>query len=94
MDKAKEQAEKLYGAGEAKLGTDEETFTIILAHEPFHQLRLIFDEYRKISGKTIEQAVKSEFSGDLQTAIETIGNGNSNIFYVIRFTVQLNLQFG
>lgn len=59
--------------GEGKWGTDEETFVLLLAHEPFHQLRVIFDEYRKVSGKTIEQAIKSEFSGDLLTAIETIG---------------------
>ena len=55
------------------MGTDEETFIVLLAHESFHQLRIIFDEYRKISGKTIEQAVKSEFSGDVGEAVMTIG---------------------
>ncbi|CAL8113160.1 unnamed protein product [Orchesella dallaii] len=72
LEKAKEQAEKLYAAGEGCWGTDEETFVVLLAHESFQQLRIVFDEYRKVSGKTIEQAIKSEFSGDLLTAIETI----------------------
>jgi annexin A7/11 len=55
------------------MGTDEEAFTTLLAHESFAQLRIVFDEYRKISGKTIEQAVKSEFSGDTGEAVLTIG---------------------
>ncbi|CAG7836046.1 unnamed protein product [Allacma fusca] len=71
-DKAKEMADRLYAAGEAKLGTDEETFVVLLTHASFAQIRLVFDEYRKISGKTLEEAVKKEFSGDLQAAIMAI----------------------
>jgi len=37
------------------------------------QLQLVFQEYEKISGKTIEDTIKSEFSGNLQTAVLTIG---------------------
>jgi len=71
-DKAREQAQDLYKAGEAVLGTDEEKFVVLIAHESYGQLRQIFEEYKKISGKTLEEAVKAEFSGDLKTAILTI----------------------
>lgn len=67
-DKAKEQAEALYNAGEGKLGTDEEIFNKILAHENFNQLRRIFEEYKEVSGNTIEQAIKHELDGDLKDA--------------------------
>lgn len=67
------QAQKLYDAGEAKWGTDEEVFNRIMAHASFAQLRLIFDEYKKLSGQTIEQAIKHELDGDLKTAMIAIG---------------------
>lgn len=72
-DKATECAEKLYAAGEAKLGTDEEVFNRIMAHSSFEQLRLIFEEYKKLSGKTIEQAIKNEIGGELKEAMLAIG---------------------
>ncbi|XP_075156367.1 annexin B10-like [Haematobia irritans] len=71
-DKAKEQAEQLYNAGEAKLGTDEEVFNRIMAHGSFAQLRLVFDEYKQLSGQTIEQAIKHEMSGELHEAMMAI----------------------
>ncbi|XP_061389711.1 annexin B10-like [Musca vetustissima] len=71
-DKAKEQAEQLYNAGEAKLGTDEEVFNRILAHGSFAQLRLVFEEYKQLSGQTIEQAIKHEMSGELHEAMMAI----------------------
>ncbi|XP_005180991.1 annexin B10-like [Musca domestica] len=71
-DKAREQAEQLYNAGEAKLGTDEEVFNRILAHGSFAQLRLVFEEYKQLSGETIEQAIKHEMSGELHEAMMAI----------------------
>ncbi|XP_065584702.1 annexin B10-like isoform X3 [Artemia franciscana] len=71
-EKAHEQAMSLYNAGEKKLGTDEETFVILLGHAGRQQLLAVFEEYKAISGITLEQAVKSEFSGDLHKAILTI----------------------
>ncbi|XP_026289323.2 annexin B10 isoform X1 [Frankliniella occidentalis] len=70
--RAREQAEQLWSAGEGKLGTDEEVFNRILAHESFEQLRLIFEEYKNVSGRTIQQAIRDELSGDLKEAIGTI----------------------
>ena len=76
MEKAKEQAEALYNAGEAKLGTDEEVFNRIMAHGSFAQLRLVFDEYKNLSGQTIEQAIKHEMDGELHDAMMAIGKAN------------------
>ncbi|KAK2726888.1 hypothetical protein QYM36_007663 [Artemia franciscana] len=78
--------------GEKKLGTDEETFVILLGHAGRQQLLAVFEEYKAIFGITLEQAVKSEFSGDLHKAILTI----SDIFLVcfhlnILFRVTVNI---
>ncbi|XP_049873776.1 annexin B10 isoform X6 [Pectinophora gossypiella] len=70
--RAQECAQQLYDAGEGKWGTDEEVFNKILAHESFAQLRLIFEEYKSISGRTIEQAIKSEVDGELKEAYTAI----------------------
>lgn len=55
------------------MGTDEEVFNRILAHESFPQLKLIFDEYKNVSGRTIEQALQAELSGELLEAMLAIG---------------------
>ncbi|XP_017021588.1 annexin B10 [Drosophila kikkawai] len=69
---AKEQAAQLYAAGEAKLGTDEEVFNRIMSHASFPQLRLVFEEYKELSGQTIEQAIKHEMSDELHEAMMAI----------------------
>jgi len=69
---AAEQAKLLYRAGEGKLGTDEDTFIEILSHSGQHQAFLIFEEYKKISGRTIEQALRDEMSGELLTGLLAI----------------------
>lgn len=71
-DLAIEQAKKLYEAGEGKWGTDEAVFTKILAHASFDQLEYVFDEYKKLTGRTIEQAMKEELSGDFYDAVSAI----------------------
>jgi len=63
--KAAEQAATLYRAGEAKLGTDEDAFVDILGSAGQRQAYLILEEYKKIAGRTIEQALNDELSGDL-----------------------------
>lgn len=54
------------------MGTDEEIFNKILAHDSFAQLGLVFNEYKALTGKTIEQALNSELSGDLLKAMLAI----------------------
>jgi len=68
-EKATQQAALLYGAGEAKLGTDEDTFVNIIGQVGPNQAHLIFEEYKKISGRTMEQAIRDEFSGELLTGL-------------------------
>ncbi|XP_045464210.1 annexin B10 isoform X2 [Harmonia axyridis] len=66
---ARAKAEELYAGGEGQLGTEESVFYKVLAHESFAQLRRIFEEYKEISGNTIEQALKHELSGDYLEAL-------------------------
>ncbi len=64
----------LYQAGEKRWGTDESQFNAILASQSYEQLRVVFSEYAKMSKRNIEQVIKSEFSGDIETGMLTIGN--------------------
>ncbi|KAL3275576.1 hypothetical protein HHI36_020332 [Cryptolaemus montrouzieri] len=66
---ARAKAEELYAGGEGQLGTEESVFYKILAHESFGQLRRIFEEYKEVSGNSIEQALKHELSGDYLEAL-------------------------
>ncbi|KAF5402951.1 Annexin [Paragonimus heterotremus] len=70
---ARRDAEELYRAGEKKLGTDESKFNMILAAKSFAHLRLVFEEYAKVSKNDIEKALKSEMSGDLLKSMLAIG---------------------
>ncbi|XP_071952079.1 uncharacterized protein [Antedon mediterranea] len=70
--KAKEDAKALYEAGEKRWGTDESRFNAIFASRSVPQLRLIFEEYTKISRNSMEATIKSEMSGDLENGMLTI----------------------
>ncbi|XP_037074136.1 annexin A4-like [Pollicipes pollicipes] len=72
MERAENQAQQLYKAGEGRLGTSEKSFNMILATQSYEQLRLTFQAYEKISKKTFEQAVRSETHGDYQDALLAI----------------------
>uniref|UniRef100_A0A0L8IGS8 Annexin n=1 Tax=Octopus bimaculoides TaxID=37653 RepID=A0A0L8IGS8_OCTBM len=71
-NKANQDAKAMYQAGEGKWGTDESKFHTILVTRSYPQLRATFVEYAKISRKSIEDALKSELSGDLLTGMLTI----------------------
>ncbi|EPB69615.1 Annexin [Ancylostoma ceylanicum] len=67
--RANQDARKLYSAGERRLGTDESCFNQILASQNFNQLRMVFDEYQKVTKHSIEKAIESEFSGDIRDCL-------------------------
>jgi hypothetical protein len=64
---AEKEADKLYKAGEGKIGTDEKTFIEIFTHNSWHSLKKIFTAYEKSNKHhTIDKAIESEFSGHLK----------------------------
>lgn len=62
QEKAFKDAQTLLQAGELIQGTDESTFNAILCQRNRSQLKLIFQEYEKITGHPFEKAVENEFS--------------------------------
>lgn len=72
-NKAKQDAQAIFEAGEKKLGTDESRFNVILVSRSYAQLRATFQEYAKLANKDIEDSLKSEMSGDLLQGMLAIG---------------------
>ncbi|CAK6970018.1 annexin A3a [Scomber scombrus] len=71
-DKAKEDAKTLYDAGEKKWGTDESKFIDILCHRSIPQLRQTLVEYKNISGKSLQQSIEGEMSGELEELLVAV----------------------
>ncbi|XP_061473389.1 annexin A6 isoform X2 [Rhineura floridana] len=65
-DLVEQDATSLLEAGEVKWGTDEAEFIYILGNRSKQHLRLVFDEYLKVSGKPIEASIRGELSGDFE----------------------------
>ncbi|KAL5015707.1 hypothetical protein ScPMuIL_005296 [Solemya velum] len=68
----REDAKALYKAGEAMFGTDESKFIEILGNRSVPHLHGVFDEYKKINPKGIEEAIISETSGDFQKGLLSV----------------------
>ncbi|XP_061590213.1 annexin A4 [Cololabis saira] len=68
VDKAQaaQDAKEIYEAGEARWGTDEVKFLTVLCVRNQNHLMQVFEEYQKISGKSIEDSIKREMSGCLE----------------------------
>lgn len=54
------------------IGTDESTFNAILCSRSYPQLRRVLMEYQRISGKPLEHAINSEFSGNIREGLIAI----------------------
>ncbi|CAF1527992.1 unnamed protein product, partial [Adineta steineri] len=54
VEKAKQDAQEIIDAGPAKLGTDEAKFNVLFCNRSDSQLRAIFNEFAKLTGKSIE----------------------------------------
>ncbi|XP_056148537.1 annexin A13-like [Lampris incognitus] len=63
---AEQDATALFEAGEGRFGTDEATFSSILAHKNYMQLQATFKVYESLSGTDILDAIDSEATGTLK----------------------------
>nr|XP_055064998.1 annexin A3-like isoform X1 [Misgurnus anguillicaudatus] len=70
--KAKQDAKILYEAGEKILGTDESKFIDILCNRSFPQLRQTLVEYKTLTGKTLQESIEREMSGNLKDILVAI----------------------
>ena len=69
---AQRDATELLRAGELQIGTDESTFNMILCQRNYQQLRLVCEEYAKMTGHSLEKAIQKEFSGDIKDGLLAI----------------------
>jgi len=69
-EKAKEDAQKLYRAGEGKLGTDEKVFITIFSKRSWKHIRRVSEEYAKLYSHSLHTAIDKEFNGDLFNALK------------------------
>uniref|UniRef100_A0A8C7Y504 Annexin n=1 Tax=Oryzias sinensis TaxID=183150 RepID=A0A8C7Y504_9TELE len=63
---AVKDAKDIFEAGEARWGTDEVKFLTVLCVRNRNHLLRVFDEYKKISKRDIEDSIKREMSGSLE----------------------------
>ncbi|KAF3853694.1 hypothetical protein F7725_014382 [Dissostichus mawsoni] len=64
--------QKLYAAGENKVGTDESQFNAILCARSKPHLRAVFHEYQQMSGRDIEKSVCREMSGNVESGMVAV----------------------
>jgi len=72
MALAQKEAQELYDAGEGKFGTEENELVRVLVSRSFAQLKATFDQYQKLAGKNMEDAIKGETEGHLEDALIAI----------------------
>ncbi|XP_051926867.1 annexin A4-like [Hippocampus zosterae] len=69
---AKQDAQKLYAAGENKVGTDESQFNAILCARSKPYLRAVFQEYQQMCGRDIEKSICREMSGNVESGMVAV----------------------
>lgn len=69
---AEQDATALFEAGEAMCGTDESTFSYILAHRNYMQLQATFKAYESLSGTDILDTIDAEAGGTLKDCYITL----------------------
>lgn len=65
-------AKEIFDAGEAKLGTDESVFNKYFGTLSPHELACVAQNYHKLTGHTILDAIDKEMHGDSKKAYRTI----------------------
>lgn len=80
---ARADAQALHDAGVAHIGRDDSTFTRILTSRSLVQLRKVFEHYQTIAGKPLDEAIKSQFSGETKDALVALVRcmSDSALFY-------------
>jgi len=78
MQMAPQLAQQLYKAGAGQSGTDESEFNRILSCYSPNVTRAVIMEYKNIKGKTLQQAIASEFSGDIKNGLIAIVESMDN----------------
>ncbi|KAJ0411949.1 hypothetical protein ATCC90586_009906 [Pythium insidiosum] len=76
--KAEEDAQLLYKAGEGKWGTDEKSFVKILLSSPPEYVKMMDDAYKAKYGHGLVKAIHGEFSGAAKDALD----------YFVRITLE------
>jgi len=70
QEKAKEDAQKLFKAGEGTLGTDEKVFIDVFAKRSWKHIRKVAEDYAKLYSHSLHTAIEKEFNGDLFRALK------------------------
>lgn len=88
---AEQDAVSLFEAGEGSLGTDESTFSFILATRNYLQLQATFKAYEAISGTDILDAIDKETSGTLKDCYTTLVRcaKNPQLFFARRLNAAM-----
>ncbi|XP_061561415.1 annexin A4-like [Phycodurus eques] len=69
---AKQDAQKLYAAGENKVGTDESQFNAILCARSKPHLQAVFQEYQQMCGRDVEKSICREMSGNVESGMVAV----------------------
>ncbi|XP_053307265.1 annexin A7 isoform X2 [Spea bombifrons] len=72
LQQAEQDAQRLYQAGEGKLGTDESSFNLVLASRSFPQLKAVAEAYARISKRDLLSTIGREFSGYVEDGLKAI----------------------
>ncbi|XP_067291206.1 annexin A13 isoform X1 [Pseudorasbora parva] len=88
---AEQDAVSLFEAGEGSFGTDESTFSFILATRNYLQLQATFKAYEAISGTEILDAIDKETSGTLKDCYITLVRcaKNPQLFFARRLNAAM-----
>ena len=70
------EAQRLYQAGEGRLGTDETIFTQIFSIRSPVEIAAIASMYKEMSGHDLYKTLKKEFSGNAETLLKAIFNAS------------------
>lgn len=69
---ARIDAQSLKDAGVGRVGTDESEFNRVLCLRNYAQIKLVAQEYEKLTGHPLEKDIKKEFSGDIEDALVAV----------------------